>query len=140
VLAHPGNFTYQGPEAFRAFLIRAVENKIANKRRHWEALKRSGGGWMGIAALEGPVADPGGQTPSEVAAEKENLQRLAAALETLSEEDRRLLTMRRFAGLSIRMIAAELGVSATKVRDDLGRIMTRLGRDLGEGHVGRASG
>ena len=134
MLAHPGNFTYRGSEAFRAFLIRAVENKIANKRRHWASLKRSGGAG-GVASIEDPVADGRAQTPSEVAAHQESLSRLAAALERLPEDERRLLTMRRFASLSIRAIAEELGVSASKVRDDLGRIMTKLGRELG-GHRG----
>lgn len=138
VLANPGNFTYQGDEAFRAFLIRAVENKILNKRRHWEALKRSGGG-PGDVSLEDPVADGTVQTPSEVAAHQESLSRLAAALEKLPEEERRLLAMRRFAGLSIRAIADELGVSASKVRDDLARIMTKLGRELGGEHRERDS-
>lgn len=136
MLANPGNFTYQGPEAFRAFLIRAVEHKIANKRRHWDALKRSGGAGNQLAALDEPVPDVTAQTPSEVVAHQENLERLAKALDKLSEEDRRLLTMKRFAGLSTQMIAAELGISATKVRYDLGRIMTVLGRELGGGHTG----
>jgi len=130
VLDNPGRFTYQGKEAFRAFLVRAVEHKIANKRRYWTTAKREGAIEVGSeveqlgAAREAP-------TPSEAVAEREELARLAAALDDLSEEDRRLLTMRRFAGLSTEAIAAEVGLSASTVRHHLGRIMTHLAYRLG---------
>jgi len=136
VLANPGRFTYQGPGAFRAFLIRAVENKIANKRRYWEAEKRRGPheAVSDLDHVRGNGADA--PTPSEVVLHQENLERLAAALDELSEEDRRLLTMRRFAGLSTEAIAAEVGLSASTVRHHLARIMTTLSQRLGRDEAG----
>ena len=133
VLANPGRFTYQGPEAFRAFLIRAVEHKIANKRRYHEADKRRGE-HDPVSNLDGVRArDPGGPTPSEAVLHQESLERLAAALDELDEDDRRLLTMRRFAGLSVEAIAAELELAPSTVRHHLGRIMTSLSQKLGHG-------
>lgn len=129
VLENPGRFTYQGPEAFRAFLVRAVEHKIANKRRYWKAAKREGEAEP-VSRIDGVQ---GGEvpTPSEELVARENLERLAAALDELSEDDRRLLTMRRFAGLSTEAIAGEVGLSASTVRHHLGRIMTHLAYRLG---------
>jgi RNA polymerase sigma factor (sigma-70 family) len=133
VLANPGRFTSQGPEALRAFLIRAVEHKIANKRRYWDTQKRSG-------RNHDPIDDPGdiaasdsrAETPSQVVEQREALEHLAAALDELSEEDRRILTMRRFAGLSAEAIGAELGLSPSTVRYHLGRIMALLSHRLAE--------
>ena len=75
VLANPGRFTYQGPEAFRAFLIRAVEHKIANKRRYHDADKRRAD-HEAVSDLDGVrPRDPGGQTPSEAVQHQETLER-----------------------------------------------------------------
>jgi len=132
VLQSPGQFTYQGPEAFRAFLIRAVENKIANKRRYWQAHKRDG--VEPVSDLDGRP-DPLAHSPSDVLALRESALRMQGALEKLSEHERRLFTMRRIAQLPIRVIAEELQLAEHTVRRDLGRIMTKLSRDLGmDGH------
>lgn len=131
MLANPGRFTYQGPEAFRAFLIRAVEHKIANKRRYWDTEKRRAEHEVVSNLDQVRGHDPAGPTPSEAVLHQESLERLAAALDELSEDDRRLLTMRRFAGLSTEAIAAEVGLSPSTVRHHLGRIMTALSQKLG---------
>jgi RNA polymerase sigma-70 factor (ECF subfamily) len=139
VLEHPGNFEYRGPQAFRAFLIRAVEHKIANKRRYWEAQRRSTQDAQGALELDAlPARNGASPTPSELAVGAEAVERLRAALDELSEDDRRLLTMRRFAGLSAEVVAEELGLSASTVRERLGRIMTFLSRRLG--HAGEGNG
>src|SRR5688572_13067867 len=81
ILANPGRFTYQGPEAFRAFLIQAVEHKIANKRRHWQSLKH-GGAVEPVSDMDGArAANRPTATPSEIAGTREALARLLAALE-----------------------------------------------------------
>ena len=136
VLANPGNFSYQGEPAFRAFLHRVIEHKIANKKRHWEALKRSG------ASVETPeqlddlpprsrAAEPA--TPSELVCDREEAERLHAAIDALDEDDRRLLTMRRFLDLPVEQIAAEVGLSPSTVRHHLGRIMALLSARMGRG-------
>lgn len=131
ILASSGAFRFEGLAAFRGWLVRAVEFKIANKRRYWRARKRG-------AASPEPVSDldllPASwlmqQSPSEVAARRESLVRLRDALDELEEEDRQVLTMRRIAGLPAEQIAEQLGTTASTVRRRLGRIMTRLGRKL----------
>ncbi len=130
VLANPGNFEFQGLDAFRAYLYRAVENKIANKRRYWEREKRSADedSWVDSRA-----ADPGSPTPSEIAAERESLERLDAALAKLDEDDRKLLVMKRFAGLSTEAIAKELALSEATVRRRIGVLMARLSREMRQG-------
>lgn len=139
VLEHPGNFDYQGPNAFRAFLVRAVEHKLANKRRYWDAQRRATGAIEPVDDLDAlPESRTRTPTPSEVALETEALERLASALDELGEEDRRIITMRRFADLPADLIAAELGIATSTVRQRLARIMTFLGRRLGHGDgVGR---
>lgn len=127
VLANPGNFEYQGLDAFRAFLYRAVEHKIANKRRYWERDKRAAGV---VEAVDSSAADPSIPTPSEIAAEREALARLDAALAKLDEDDRKLLVMKRFAGLSTEAIAKELGLSEATVRRRVGTLMARLSREI----------
>ena len=136
VLANPGDFTFQGEPAFRAFLHRVVEHKLANKRRHWETLKRSG------VPVETPehiedLPHGGAQgnpvTPSDAIVEKEEAERLHAAIDELCEDDRRLLTMRRFLDLPVEAIAAEVGLSPSTVRHHLGRIMALLSARLGRG-------
>lgn len=130
VLANPGNFEFQGVDAFRAFLYRAVEHKIANKRRYWEREKR---GADEVSWGDSRTADPGSPTPSEIAAERETLERLDAALAKLDEDDRKLLVMKRFAGLSTEAIAKELELSEATVRRRVGALMARLSREIGSG-------
>jgi RNA polymerase sigma factor (sigma-70 family) len=131
IIQNPGRFTYQGPEAFRAFLIQVVEHKIANKRRYWETL-RHGAPVEPVSDMDGaPAANRPAATPSEIAAAREHLRRLFTALEKLSDDDRKLLAMRRGAGLSVKAIAAELKVSVRTVQKRMARIMTFLARELG---------
>lgn len=130
VLANPGQFEYQGPEAFRAFLYRAVEHKIANKRRYWEREKRAA---RDDEALDSSAADPTSPTPSEVVAQRETLERLDRALGNLDEDDRKLLVMKRFAGLPTESIARETGLSEATVRRRVGQVMAKLSQELGPG-------
>lgn len=129
VLANPGHFTYRGPEAFRAFLLRALEHKLANKRRYWKTRMRDGEAEP-ISQVD-PVKSADSPTPSEELITREAKERLRAAIDELSDEDRRLLTMRRIAELSPDAIASEVGLSASTVRHHLGRIMTHLAYRLG---------
>ena len=142
VLANPGNFAYQGEPAFRAFLHRVIEHKIANKRRHWAAIKRSGATvetpeQLDALPLPSRTAEPA--TPSELVSDREEAERLHAAIDALDEDDRRLLTMRRFLDLPVEQIAAEVGLSPSTVRHHLGRIMALLSARMGRGEH-RASG
>lgn len=132
MLAHPGNFSYQGPEAFRAFLMRAVEHKIANKRRYLRAQKRMGSNLeqVDLDHVASVAPDP---TGSEVAMQRESLERLANALDQLDPADRELITMRRIAGCSPAVIAEQLGVSESTVRRRVAQIMLRLGHLLNSG-------
>jgi len=130
VLTNPGRFKFQGHEALRAFLIRAAENKIKNKRRHWDACKRS--------AAEEPFSDGHGlarttPSPTEVLVHRESMGRLEAALAKLTEEDRTLFTMHRMGGLSSATIAEELGLAPSTVRLRIGSIATALARELVDG-------
>jgi RNA polymerase sigma factor (sigma-70 family) len=62
----------------------------------------------------------------------EDLQRLEAAFERLTEPQREVLTLSRIAGLPHAAIAERLGKSEVAVRQLLVRAMAALGSGLGE--------
>jgi RNA polymerase sigma factor (sigma-70 family) len=74
------------------------------------------------------IPDPAGG-PQEVAEKKEDLERLATALERLPEKDRDLIRRKHGEAKSSREIAAELGMTVEAVDTSLSRARRKL-RDL----------
>lgn len=137
VLASPEPFEYEGPARLRAYLCAAALNKILEKRRFHTAqrrdLRREG------AALDDPdfVFDPidpaPDTTPTAQLIERESNARLRAAFDSLDEDDRSVLTMRRIFNLSLDEIAAALAIAPRTVTYRLANAQARLAAILARG-------
>ena len=127
LLENPGTFTYQGEEAFRVFLHRVVDHKLANKRRHYGTLKRLTDREQVLSSVDqlAPLSNSV-PTPSEAAISSEELERLRSAIDFLSEEDRRLLSMHKILEIPMSAVAREVNKPETTVRSRMARIMAEL--------------
>jgi RNA polymerase sigma-70 factor (ECF subfamily) len=136
VLTHSGGFVYRGEQALRAYLIAAVDHKIANKRRFWQSQRRAGGEVQSGATLDANACSSHtAPTPSAIVQHKEELERLRGAMEGLPEEDLRILKMHYFDKAPSTEIAQVLGIDEATVRRRLVRVTARLGQQLGSGGV-----
>jgi RNA polymerase sigma-70 factor (ECF subfamily) len=91
-----------------AWLHRITANHCLNllrRRRPQESLDRE----------DGPNPPDPGASPLEILEEQNLNRRLEELLNTLPENQRRALVLKRFAGLSYQEIGAELGISAQAV-------------------------
>jgi RNA polymerase sigma-70 factor (ECF subfamily) len=137
VLAGVDQFEFQGDAAFRNWLYTAALRKIIEHDRRLHAQKRDVGrersvdeeGGMDAAVLQGYAS---ATTPSLLAMGREGARKLEEAFDELSEEQRELITMHRFAGLSHAEIAAQLGKSEEACRQALRRALVRLSVALGK--------
>lgn len=118
-------FEYQGEAEFKQWLYNAALFKLRNRRRYWRADRRDG-------ARDAPPlsADElralSGASPSELALENEDLERLRRAFGELPEDYRRVIRRVRFEGASHRVVAAELGITEKASRGLLARALARL--------------
>jgi RNA polymerase sigma-70 factor (ECF subfamily) len=126
-----GRVRLQGEAAFRSWLYRAAVLKMMSRQRHWQAERRDPG------RVLAPAADGSAQpfvehaTPSRAAAMAEEMERLAAALSTLSEQHRDAILLHHVEGLSHREIGRRLGVDESHSRVLLSRALARLAGALG---------
>lgn len=106
-----GGFT--GRRHFFSVAARAMRQLVTDHSRRRLAAKRGGGkdDWNRVT-LSGAIA-PEGVRDADVVALDEALERL----EKLDERQARLVELRFFGGLTIEETAAELGMSATTVKD-----------------------
>lgn len=137
VLEHLDRFVYDGEANFRCWLFKTAERKLIDKHRFHHAQRRD----ADREAAEGDDR-PGAlleegwarlATPSQEAMAREQEERIEAAVDRLSEEDRELYALFHVAGLSNPEIAAELGKSEVAIRKAKSRVLARLARLLGEG-------
>lgn len=124
VLRDLPTFTDMGEPAFRGWLRLKVRSKIGMKlRRHLGE-----GGARVSAPLKTEAPSPG-RTPSSHAAAEEDRTRMRDLLDSLPEEDRRLLLLRLDSGLKFEEIAARLGLpSAEAARKRYARGLDRIRR------------
>ena len=111
VLEHLDRFEHGGEEGFRRWLYRAALRKIADRYEYHRAAKRDIG-----RAADPPTTSSRGPasllpSPSEHAMAGEQAERIEAALERLSEDQREIICLSRYAGFSNAEIAAEMGRS-----------------------------
>jgi RNA polymerase sigma-70 factor (ECF subfamily) len=113
--------------------------KVSDRWEHWTAAKRdvgrevaaagdSRGGIGELAACYSSFASPSG-----AAMLREELERVEAAFEQLSDEQREVITLAHLAGLSRAEIAAQMGRSEGAVRVLLHRSLARLAELLEAG-------
>ena len=127
VLDHAGRFEFRGEEQFRSWLFTAALNKVRERARFWDRECRAAAAEERTASV-GALLDAYGalHSPSRVAAGKELVEVIERALETLTEEQREVVTLSRLVGLSHAEIAAMLGKGEGAVRMLLSRGLVSL--------------
>ncbi len=124
-------FEYRGEAQFRGWLYTLAENRLNERARHHRRAKRdlardqrpsdrSGEQVVlakGYSSLGGPAAD---------LERREDLERLEAAFEKLSPDDREILSLSYICGLRSHEIAAQLALEEETVRKRKTRARARL--------------
>jgi len=132
LLAQPA-FEWRGEIEFRAWLFQAALHKILEKQRFHGAEKRAQDrevhGGATSTAFGDAIADLA--SPSRIAMAAEDLKRVEAAIDRLTEPQREVLTLARIVGLPHAVIAARLGKSEVAVRQLLVRAMAAVGAAVG---------
>ncbi|MEM7204463.1 MAG: sigma-70 family RNA polymerase sigma factor [Planctomycetota bacterium] len=130
-----GEFEWRGPGTFRSWLCAFAVAKMQNRRQYHRADKRD------VARRQelDDAPDPSAAPPARAIA-REEVARLAVALEELPEQYREVIVRARLLGLSHREIAADLGKSEGAVRVLLFRAVARLGTLLADPSEGDATG
>ncbi len=113
-------FAYTDDASFLRWLCRIIEHRIRDLGDHFAALKRQ--------PAERPLSAPTG--PSTALDRAEHQARVAAALDTLSDDHRQVLLLRFFEGLSAEETGQRLGRSAGAVRKLTARALAELGKRL----------
>lgn len=132
LLAERGNFDFRGEERFRAWLFTSALNKIRDKHRFHR------GGLRDVRReVGGPEAPDLDLTvarsllsPSQDAIGAETARALQAALESLSEDHREVITLARVVGLPHKVIGEVMGRSEPATRQLLGRALLELTIEL----------
>ncbi len=111
---------------FKKWLYTLALRKILHRSRYYRAERRDVGRELAndedaLLACYASVC-----TPSHHAAVREEVARVEAAFDKLSDDDRRVLTLSCLVGLSHREIAAEMERSEAAVRKQLSRARARL--------------
>lgn len=110
----------------RAYLFTMARNLAHRQRRRARVVR--------IEPIEGEGREWASDLPlpDRIAAGRQELDRVRAALATLSERARRIFLLRRVDGLSQKEIAAQLGVTETIVENDASRSLRAILRMLTE--------
>ena len=130
LLTHQDRFQHPDANGFQAWLFTTARRKIANRardlgrdkrdvRREVGAIDESG-----LAALGAAYAKM--SSPSGHALRKEEVERLEAAIDSLPEEQREVITLAHLVGLSRAEIGAQMGKTEEAVRSLLHRAKARL--------------
>lgn len=109
----------------RAYLFTMARNLAQRQRQRARVVPIEP---IGDSAADELVSD--GPLPDRIAAARQELDRVRAALATLSERARRIFVMRRVEGLSQKEIATALGVSEAVVENDASRSLRAILRQL----------
>lgn len=136
ILGRVAEFRHPSEDAFRAWLFTAARRKIANRARDLEREKRDVARELPGDLRESALAALGATysritSPTGHALRREQIERLEAAIDSLSEEHREVLTLAYFAGLSRAEIGERIGRSEEAVRSLLHRATARLAILLG---------
>lgn len=126
------SFEWQGPVAFRRWLLRIAEHRLGELLDHDRADKRGGG------KLPRPLPEPESwltgplrtTTPSRIASDRELAEHMQQALARLPDEDREVVRLRSFEGMGLEATAAHLGMTMAAVRHRF-----RRGVAAFEGHL-----
>ena len=137
ILERADTFRHADRAAFRRWLFVTALRKIKNRHAYYLAERRD-------VLREARPADSGAEdalmqhyrtfsTPSGAVSVREEIERVEAAFEHLTDEQREVLTLAHLAGLSRKEIAEQLGKSEGAVRVTLHRALAKLSSHLGDG-------
>jgi len=139
VLENADRFRFPGESAFRHWLFTTALRKLSNRRDYYQAGKRDAGREVPYDEAQHTDDDhallqlyESFSTPSDHAIVREELQRVEAAFDQLTEEQREVVTLAHIAGLSRAEIAERTGRSEVAVRGMLHRGLVRLSALLGD--------
>jgi RNA polymerase sigma-70 factor (subfamily 1) len=132
VLENIERFQWNGESGFKAWLYRTALRKIADRAEYWGAQKRdvqrevrlAAGSSPGDARLSDVYRSVG--SPSGLAMGREAMERLEAAFDRLTEEEREVVVLARVVGLSHAEIGEQLGCSEGAARVRLFRALATL--------------
>lgn len=135
LLAALDDFEYRGEAAFRGWLYTAVFNKLREHERGLRAGKRDARRELAMPSGSGsspPLAEVYAQTlsPTQALLAAEQVERLEAAFDGLSEEHREVLALSRIARLKRAEIAQQMQRSEASVRSLLTRALAALAERL----------
>jgi RNA polymerase sigma-70 factor, ECF subfamily len=117
--------TYRFPNRFRSWLFAIATNRCRQAFRQ----KRS----LPLISMDAPEAVPvpgGDPTPAEVAVKAETAQWVAAAVARLPDQQRTVLVLRNWNGLSYAEIAEVVGCSEATVRSHMHHALAGVRRFL----------
>jgi RNA polymerase sigma-70 factor (ECF subfamily) len=120
-----GRFREGAP--FRPWLLRIVANEARNRRRTEARQAR-----LWARAVEAEVSGDAAPSPEAAVVSTERREQLLAALESLRDADRLVLSCRYLAGLSEHETAAALGLRRGTVKSRTARALGRLRDVVGE--------
>jgi RNA polymerase sigma-70 factor (ECF subfamily) len=131
VLRRIGDYLEREPMPFHLWLRRlGYENLLRIRRQHVEAGCRTVNREMALPEASSVVLARNllgsDGTPSQHVARNELLARLNQAMADLAEEDREVLLLRNYEGLSSQEVGQLLGIEAATARKRHGRALIRL--------------
>jgi RNA polymerase sigma-70 factor (ECF subfamily) len=129
IIAGLDRFEFLGEKAWRGYLRRLVENKIRAKADYFGAGRRDYRREVGLPDEEERDETSG---PPDVLLRKEEFERLEDSLAEMPEDERNVILLRVFEGLSHREVAERLGrPSEGAVHKLYERALKRLAKILG---------
>ncbi len=128
------NFTYKNEGDFVRWLSKIAENELRGNLKKLHAAKRDihkevrldNYGPTTAGVFVGSVAHNKVTTPSVIMSRKEELDKLAQAMDALKSEYREVIVLTKIEGLSYKEIAGRLDKSSDAVRKLVSRAMAEL--------------
>ncbi len=121
--------TFRGDSGFSTWLFRITMNMCVDHARHKQSQPQCQPLVIGEEDAERPIPDTA-PTPEEYLDNSELGRELAAALDAVSEEHRRIVLLRDVSGMSYTEIAEVLEISEGTVKSRLARARVALRRIL----------
>jgi RNA polymerase sigma-70 factor (ECF subfamily) len=117
---------------WQAWIVAIVRNEARQAQRHWRRQRRDVECEQAVALesnVQQPLAGPD-SSPSHRALRRERASRLLLAISQLGADDRQIIELRHFRGLSHEDAAQQMGKSSAAVRKLWGRALAHLREKL----------
>ena len=130
LLQGASEFEYRGEGKLRQWLYAAALNKIRQHARYHGAAKRDTNRMQRFPDQEELLSQAFGDvlSPSREAMANETREALETAFQTLHEDDREVILLRKVVGLTPEEIAEQMGRTVPSVRNLLNRALVRFAK------------